>query len=68
MLGNAESVDTESFASGQLEYPHYTRPEVVRGHGVPPVLLSGDHAAVARWREAEARELTRRVRPDLLER
>ena len=68
VLGNAESADSESFASGLLEYPHYTRPEVVRGHGVPPVLLSGDHAAVARWREAEARELTRRVRPDLLER
>jgi tRNA (guanine37-N1)-methyltransferase len=68
VLGNAESVDSESFASGLLEYPHYTRPEVVRGHGVPAVLLSGDHAAVARWREAEARELTARVRPDLLER
>jgi tRNA (guanine37-N1)-methyltransferase len=68
VLGNAESVDSESFTSGQLEYPHYTRPETVRGHGVPPVLLSGDHAAVARWREAEARKLTARVRPDLLER
>jgi tRNA (guanine37-N1)-methyltransferase len=68
VLGNAESVDSESFTSGLLEYPHYTRPEVVRGHGVPAVLLSGDHAAVARWRETEARELTRRVRPDLLER
>jgi tRNA (guanine37-N1)-methyltransferase len=68
VLGNAESTDAESFTSGLLEYPHYTRPEVVRGHGVPPVLLSGDHTAVARWRETEARELTRRVRPDLLER
>jgi len=68
VLGNAESTESESFASGLLEYPHYTRPDVVRGHGVPPVLLSGDHAAVARWRESEARELTRRVRPDLLER
>ena len=68
VLGNAESVDSESFTSGLLEYPHYTRPETVRGHGVPPVLLSGDHAAVARWREAEARKLTARVRPDLLER
>ncbi|HEY2389219.1 MAG TPA: tRNA (guanosine(37)-N1)-methyltransferase TrmD [Candidatus Binatia bacterium] len=68
VLGNAESTDSESFAHGLLEYPHYTRPDVVRGHGVPPVLLSGDHAAVARWREAEAHELTRRVRPDLLER
>jgi len=68
VLGNAESTESESFASGLLEYPHYTRPDMVRGHGVPPVLLSGDHAAVARWRESEARELTRRVRPDLLER
>ncbi len=68
VLGNAESTDTESFARGLLEYPQYTRPEIVRGHGVPAVLLSGDHAAVARWREAEARALTRRVRPDLVER
>ncbi len=67
VLGNAESAESESFTSGLLEYPHYTRPEVVRGHRVPPVLLSGDHAAVARWRDAEARALTRRVRPDLLE-
>jgi tRNA (guanine37-N1)-methyltransferase len=67
VLGNTESAAVESFVSGLLEYPQYTRPEVVRGIGVPPVLLSGDHAAVARWREAQARELTRRIRPDLVE-
>jgi tRNA (guanine37-N1)-methyltransferase len=67
VLGNAESARTESFATPLLEYPQYTRPEVVRGHAVPAVLLSGDHAAIARWRAAEAEALTRRVRPDLLE-
>jgi tRNA (guanine37-N1)-methyltransferase len=67
VLGNAESAAAESFVTGLLEYPQYTRPEVVRGVGVPSVLLSGDHAAVARWRETQARELTRRVRPDLVE-
>jgi tRNA (guanine37-N1)-methyltransferase len=68
VLGNVESAAAESFATGMLEYPQYTRPEVVRGLAVPPVLLSGDHAAVAHWREAQARDLTRRLRPDLLER
>lgn len=67
VLGNVESAGDESFATGMLEYPQYTRPDIVRGMPVPPVLLSGDHAAVARWRDAQARELTRRVRPDLLE-
>ncbi len=67
VLGNAESAAAESFVTGLLEYPQYTRPEVVRGIGVPPVLLSGDHGAVAHWRAAQARELTRRVRPDLVE-
>jgi tRNA (guanine37-N1)-methyltransferase len=67
VLGNAESAATESFVTAMLEYPQYTRPEIVRGIPVPSVLLSGDHAAVARWREAQARELTRRVRPDLVE-
>ncbi|MGD9696925.1 MAG: tRNA (guanosine(37)-N1)-methyltransferase TrmD [Thermoleophilia bacterium] len=52
-LGNAESLEGESFSEalgGGLEHPHYTRPADFRGHGVPPVLLSGDHGAVARWR------------------
>jgi tRNA (guanine37-N1)-methyltransferase len=66
-LGNAESTVTESFSAGLLEYPQYTRPELVRGLPVPPVLLSGDHEAIRRWRDTEARELTRRTRPDLAE-
>jgi tRNA (guanine37-N1)-methyltransferase len=66
-LGNAESARSESFASGLLEYPQYTRPETFRGIPVPAVLLSGDHAAIARWRMEAARDLTRRARPDLLD-
>jgi tRNA (guanine37-N1)-methyltransferase len=53
VLGDAESAKDESFAkTGRLEYPHYTRPREFRGHAVPEVLISGDHAAVARWRTA----------------
>jgi tRNA (guanine37-N1)-methyltransferase len=53
VLGDSESAKDESFAkSGRLEYPHYTRPREFRGHAVPEVLISGDHAAVARWRAA----------------
>lgn len=66
VIGNAESLAEESFTSGGLEYPQYTRPEDFRGARVPQVLLSGDHAAIARWRHAAARETTRRLRPDLL--
>ncbi len=62
------STAEESFAAGLLEYPQYTRPPVFRGEGVPAVLTSGDHGAVARWREEQARERTRLRRPDLLER
>jgi tRNA (guanine37-N1)-methyltransferase len=62
------STAEESFAAGLLEYPQYTRPPVFRGEGVPAVLTSGDHGAVARWREEQARERTRHRRPDLLER
>ena len=57
----------ESFSQGLLEYPQYTRPAVYRGMGVPDVLTSGDHGAVARWRHAEALRRTLRRRPDLLE-
>jgi tRNA (Guanine-1)-methyltransferase len=57
----------ESFSQGLLEYPQYTRPAVYRGMGVPEVLTSGDHGAVARWRHAEALRRTLRRRPDLLE-
>ena len=57
----------ESFSEGLLEYPQYTRPATYGGVGVPDVLVSGDHGAVARWRRAQALERTRRVRPDLLD-
>lgn len=61
------STAEESFASGLLEYPQYTRPPTFRGMDVPAILTSGDHGAVARWREERARERTRERRPDLLE-
>lgn len=67
VVGNAASVEGESFADGRLEYPQYTRPASYRGLEVPEVLRSGDHGAVARWRHAQAEARTRRVRPDLLE-
>src|ERR687892_778121 len=57
----------DSFASGLLEYPQFTRPEVFRDMSVPPVLLSGDHGAVERWRRREALRRTLERRPDLLE-
>jgi tRNA (guanine37-N1)-methyltransferase len=62
------STTEESFAGGLLEYPQYTRPPVFRGQGVPPILTSGDHGAVATWREEQARKRTRDRRPDLLDR
>ena len=66
VVGNLASTVEESFEQGLLEHPHYTRPAEVRGHGVPEVLTSGDHGAVARWRAERALERTRRERPDLL--
>jgi tRNA (guanine37-N1)-methyltransferase len=68
VVGNPESLAAESFQAGLLEGPHYTRPPVFGGLAVPEVLRSGDHAAVARWRAARARERTRARRPDLLRR
>jgi tRNA (guanine37-N1)-methyltransferase len=65
-LGDASSAEADSFADGILDFPHYTRPAVVRGHGVPEVLLSGDHGRVRRWRRKEALRTTRERRPDLL--
>jgi tRNA (guanine37-N1)-methyltransferase len=62
----ADSVEQDSFRNGLLDYPHYTRPPVVEGLAVPPVLLSGDHAAIRRWREERALAATREKRPDLL--
>jgi len=67
VMGNADSAADESFSSGLLEYPQYTRPAVFRGLEVPAVLRSGDHGAVARWRHEQALEKTRRLRPDLLD-
>ncbi len=61
-----ESADEESFVDGRLDGPHYTRPELWRGLAVPLVLLSGHHERIARWRDEQALERTRRVRPDLL--
>lgn len=68
VLGNEESVREESFAAGLLEYPQYTRPEVLDGARVPQVLISGDHGKVARWRRGQALLRTGRRRPDLLAR
>ena len=64
-VGNSQSLAEESFDGGVLEYPQYTRPEEFRGRRVPAVLLSGDHAAIARWRRKESLRLTRARRPDL---
>lgn len=65
VLGNASSIEEESFSSGRLEYPHYTRPSVYEGESVPEVLLSGNHAAIRAWRRGQEDELTRLLRPDL---
>jgi tRNA (guanine37-N1)-methyltransferase len=66
VLGGEQSAHDESFSDPTLlEYPHYTRPEEFRGAGVPEVLKSGHHAAIANWRRARAEEKTRRFRPDL---
>ena len=67
VLGHAESAQEDSFAQGLLDCPHYTRPEMVAGMPVPKVLLSGDHAAIARWRMQQQLGRTWQRRPDLLE-
>jgi tRNA (guanine37-N1)-methyltransferase len=66
VLGNKASLEEESFGSGLLEYPQYTRPEVFRGAAVPAVLLSGDHEKIRRWRQEQSLQRTRDRRPDLL--
>ncbi len=66
VLGNAESLVEESHADGLLEYPVYTKPDSWRGRVVPPVLLSGNHAAIARWRRDQSLLRTARSRPDLV--
>jgi len=65
---SAESLKEESLTEGLLEYPQYTRPALFRGWGVPPILLSGNHAAIAQWRREQALIRTLKRRPDLLQR
>ncbi len=65
VMGASASAEEESFSHGLLEYPHYTRPADWSGREVPPVLLSGDHAAIAAWRQAQRERITRERRPDL---
>ena len=68
VMGAASSGDEESFESGLLEYPHYTRPREWEGRTIPEVLRSGDHAAISAWRKSQAERDTRLRRPDLWER
>lgn len=67
VIGNAESLVEESHSDGLLEYPSYTKPASWRGYDVPEVLLSGNHALIAKWRREQQVERTKKVRPDLLE-
>jgi tRNA (guanine37-N1)-methyltransferase len=68
VMGAASSGEEESFETGLLEYPHYTRPVTWEGRTIPEVLRSGDHAKIAAWRKAQAEADTRLRRPDLIER
>ena len=63
---NGQSLEQESFSSGMLEYPHYTRPQEFMGLTVPEVLLSGHHGKIDEWRAQKAKEITKKNRPDLL--
>jgi tRNA (guanine37-N1)-methyltransferase len=65
VLGNHHSAEEESFSSGLLEYPQYTKPAVWEGRAIPEVLLSGHHANIAAWRQAQSERLTKERRPDL---
>ena len=67
VLGNAESAIEESFSSGLLEHPQFTKPAVWQGHAIPDVLLSGNHAKIAEWRRAMSEKITQNRRPDLWE-
>lgn len=64
---NSESLKEESFSSGLLEYPQYTKPQEFMGLKVPEVLLSGNHGEVDKWRQSQSMEITKKFRPDLLE-
>ena len=66
VMGKAKSGDWESFEAGLLEYPQFTRPRDWEGRSIPEILLSGDHAKIARWRRETAEEITRQRRPDLI--
>lgn len=66
VIGNPQSLVEESHSDGLLEYPSYTKPASWRGFGVPPVLMSGNHGAIAAWRHEQQLERTRKIRPDLL--
>jgi tRNA (guanine37-N1)-methyltransferase len=66
-LKQPETLQQESFESGLLEYPHYTRPQIWKGRSVPEVLLSGNHAEIASWRRQKAEVITQERRPDLWE-
>ncbi|MEM7424749.1 MAG: tRNA (guanosine(37)-N1)-methyltransferase TrmD [Pseudomonadota bacterium] len=65
VMGNDQSGETESFAAGLLEHPHYTRPRAWEGREIPEVLLSGDHGKIATWRQEQSEVLTKERRPDL---
>jgi tRNA (guanine37-N1)-methyltransferase len=65
VLGNADSTEEESFSEGLLEHPQYTRPPEWKGHKIPDVLMSGHHGEIAKWRHAQAKEITKTRRPDL---
>ena len=65
VIGDANSLESESFEDGLLEYPHFTRPRQWEGYDIPQVLLSGDHEKIAAWRREQAEKITRERRPDL---
>ena len=67
VMGKEESGAEESFEANRLEYPHYTRPREWEGRAIPSVLLSGNHAAIERWRREQSEQVTRERRPDLMD-
>ncbi|APX70052.1 MULTISPECIES: tRNA (guanosine(37)-N1)-methyltransferase TrmD [unclassified Brucella] len=67
VMGNRESGETESFETGLLEHPHYTRPQEWEGRAIPDILTSGNHGAIDKWRHEQAERITRERRPDLWE-